>query len=98
MYHEHLYELKMLPDFAIGQRCFLVMSPAGNILWDCIPLLNEAVITFIRSKGGLKAIAFSHPHYYSTMIDWAAAFNPCCCYAQLSQPNPVDKKRICVGL
>ena len=73
--NEHLYALKMLPDFAIGQRCFLVISPAGNILWDCIPLLNEAVVAFIRSKGGLKAIAFSHPHYYSTMSDWAAAFN-----------------------
>jgi hypothetical protein len=73
--NDGLYELKMFPDFAIGQRCFLVISSTGNILWDCIPLLNEAVIAFIRSKGGLKAIAFSHPHYYSTMNDWASAFN-----------------------
>jgi hypothetical protein len=33
------------------------------------------VIEFIKSKGDLKAIAFSHPHYYSTMNDWAEVFN-----------------------
>ena len=82
--NDGLYELKMFPDFAIGQRCFLVVSPAGNILWDCIPLLNEAVIAFIRSKGGLKAIAFSHPHYYSTMNDWASAFRKYCLPVDMS--------------
>lgn len=61
--------------FAIGQRAMLVLSASGNVLWDCIPMLDEATITFIRSKGGLKAIAFSHPHYYSNMNEWAATFN-----------------------
>lgn len=69
-----LYELKMAPTFAIGQRALLVLSPEGNILWDCIPLLNEPTISIIRALGGLKAIAFSHPHYYSTMNVWAEAF------------------------
>lgn len=70
-----LYTLKTEPAFALGQRAFLLLSPNGNVLWDCIPLLDEATIDFIKSKGGLKAIVFSHPHYYSTMNDWAAAFN-----------------------
>ena len=73
--HEQLYELKMSPSFAIGQRALLVITPGGNILCDCIALLNEPTIEFIKSKGGLKAIAFSHPHYYTTMNDWAAVFN-----------------------
>lgn len=73
--NEGLYELKMVPSFAIGQRALLVLTPAGNILWDCISLLNEPAIEFIKSKGGLKAIAFSHPHYYATMNEWAAIFN-----------------------
>ena len=73
--HEQLYEIKMAPSFAIGQRALLVITPGGNILWDCIALLNEPTIEFIKSKGGLKAIAFSHPHYYSTMNDWAEIFN-----------------------
>lgn len=70
-----LYELKMVPAFAIGQRALLVLASEGNILWDCIALLNEPTIEFIRSKGGLKAIAFSHPHYYTTMNEWAQVFD-----------------------
>ena len=73
--NERLYALKMEPAFALGQRAFLVLSPNGNVLWDCIPLLDDATIDFINSKGGLKAIVFSHPHYYSTMNEWAAAFD-----------------------
>ena len=73
--NDSLYELKMVPSFAIGQRAFLVLTPGGNILWDCIPLLNEPTIEFIKSKGGLKAIAFSHPHYYTTMNEWADIFD-----------------------
>lgn len=72
---EQLYELKMAPSFAIGQRALLVLTPQGNILWDCIALLNEPTIEFIKSKGTLKAIAFSHPHYYTTMNEWAEIFN-----------------------
>ena len=70
-----LYELLMTPSFAIGQRALLVVAPHGNVLWDCIPLLDEPTVKFIRSKGGLKSIVFSHPHFYSTMNDWAAAFD-----------------------
>lgn len=72
---EYLYELEINPVFAIGQRALLVLTEKGNLLWDCIPLLDEMTIEFIRSKGGLAAIAFSHPHYYSNMNEWAETFN-----------------------
>lgn len=55
---EQLYEIQMVPNFAIGQRALLVCTPGGNILWDCIALLNEPLQEFIKSKGGLSAIAF----------------------------------------
>lgn len=70
----NLYELEINPMFAIGQRAMLVLSEQGNILWDCIPMLDEMTIEFIKGKGGLKAIAFSHPHFYSNMNDWAEVF------------------------
>lgn len=73
--HDRLYELEINPMFAIGQRALLVLSEKGNILWDCIPLLDELTIEFIKSKGGLKAICFSHPHFYSNMNEWAKIFN-----------------------
>ncbi len=73
--HDKVYELQIKPTFAIGQRALLILSDQGNILWDCIPLLNEPVIDFIKAHGGLKAIAFSHPHYYSNMNEWADVFD-----------------------
>lgn len=62
------------PKFAIGQRAILVCTPGGNVLWDCITLLDEDTIKKIKELGGLKAIVISHPHYYSTHIEWARAF------------------------
>jgi glyoxylase-like metal-dependent hydrolase (beta-lactamase superfamily II) len=73
--NSRVYELEITPHFAIGQRALLILSPQGNILWDCIALLDETAVDFIQSKGGLKAIAFSHPHYYSNMNDWAETFD-----------------------
>src|SRR5699024_8297664 len=58
-----------------GQRALFILSNEGNILWDCFPLLTEGTVEFIKSKGGLDAIAFSHPHYYSNMNHWAETFN-----------------------
>ncbi len=70
-----LLSLQSLPAFGINQRAFLLCTPHGNILWDCIAHLDEATETLIRALGGLQAIAISHPHYYTTMQDWAAAFS-----------------------
>jgi glyoxylase-like metal-dependent hydrolase (beta-lactamase superfamily II) len=70
----HLYGIGTVPPFAIGQRALLVRTPAGNILWDCISLLDDATIDILTALGGLEAIAISHPHYYTTMVEWSRAF------------------------
>jgi glyoxylase-like metal-dependent hydrolase (beta-lactamase superfamily II) len=62
------------PSFAIGQRALLVKSPGGNVLWDCISLIDEAAVRAVRDLGGIRAIAISHPHYYSSMVEWSRAF------------------------
>jgi hypothetical protein len=64
----------MEPPFAIMQRALLVQSPAGNILWDCIDLVNDEAVAEIKKRGGITGIAISHPHYYTTMLEWSAAF------------------------
>jgi hypothetical protein len=69
-----LLSLQTVPAFAINQRAFLLRTPTGNVLWDCIALLDPATEELVRGLGGLSAIAISHPHYYTTMQDWAAAF------------------------
>jgi len=62
------------PGFSIGQRALLLRTPEGNLLWDCITLLDEATVEAVRALGGIRAIAISHPHYYSTMVAWAHTF------------------------
>lgn len=62
------------PSFAIAQRALLVQAPDGNILWDCISLIDDATVDAVNALGGVKAIAISHPHYYSSMIEWSRAF------------------------
>jgi glyoxylase-like metal-dependent hydrolase (beta-lactamase superfamily II) len=37
--------------------------------------LDEALIEMIQAMGGLSAIVISHPHYYTTMVDWSRAFD-----------------------
>jgi hypothetical protein len=58
------------PSFAIGQRALLV----EGVLWDCITLLDDGLVAAVEARGGLRAIAISHPHYYSAMVEWAHRF------------------------
>lgn len=62
------------PSFAIGQRALLLRSPSGNFLWDCVPLVDEALVEAITAMGSLAGIAISHPHYYTSMVEWSQAF------------------------
>jgi glyoxylase-like metal-dependent hydrolase (beta-lactamase superfamily II) len=70
-----LFGIGMEPAFAIGQRALLVTRPEGNVLWDCIPLVDPALVEMIRGIGGVAAIAVSHPHYYASMVEWSRAFD-----------------------
>ncbi len=70
-----LYSITTAPTFAIGQTAYLVQSNGFNVLWDCISYLDEDTIQAINEIGGIDAIALSHPHYYSSQVEWAEVFN-----------------------
>ncbi len=74
-YEPGLIGIGTTPAFAIGQRAMLVLTPQGNILWDCISFVDEATVTLINGLGGLSAIAISHPHFYTSMGRWSRAFS-----------------------
>ncbi len=77
VWEEHepgLHSLRIAPHFGIGQRAFLIRHETGNILWDCLSLIDRETIERIESLGGISAIAISHPHYYSSMLEWSTAF------------------------
>lgn len=70
-----LHSIHTTPDFAIGQTAYLIEGKECNVLWDCVTYLDPATITEIKDFGGIDAIALSHPHYYSTQVEWAEAFD-----------------------
>lgn len=82
------------PHFAIGQRALLIRTPNGNVLWDCISLLDAATRDIVAALGGIAAIAISHPHFHATMVDWSRAFGDAPIYvhaadrAAVARPDP----------
>jgi glyoxylase-like metal-dependent hydrolase (beta-lactamase superfamily II) len=60
--------------FGIGQRAFVLETPRGNVLWDCVSLLDDNTFYNVCGLGGVDAIAISHPHYYTSMVDWSIRF------------------------
>jgi hypothetical protein len=80
-HHHNLFEdvepgvtrISTEPTFGIGQHAWLVDTKNGRILWDLVGYVDEATIAEVRRRGGVDAIAISHPHYFSTMIEWSHA-------------------------
>lgn len=63
------------PSIAIGQRALLVCTEQGNLLWDCVSMVDEAGRDRIAQAGGIDAICISHPHFYGANVDLADAFD-----------------------
>jgi hypothetical protein len=63
------------PAFAIAQRAMLLQTEQGYVLWECISLLDDETVAVVQQLGGIQAIAISHPHFYTSMIDWAILFD-----------------------
>lgn len=90
-----LTSIQTAPRFAIGHHAMLVETPDGNVLWDCVPLIDDATVAAIRARGRLAAIAISHPHFYATMVEWSHALGGVPVYvhaadrAWVQRPDPV---------
>jgi hypothetical protein len=77
-FHQHepgVIGIATEPHFGIGQRAVLVQTPAGNVLWDCVAFIDDATVAIVKALGGVKAIAISHPHFYTTHAEWSRAFD-----------------------
>lgn len=72
---EGLFSITTKPDFAIGQTAYLVQESGFNLLWDCLSYIDPNTVEAMKELGGLDAIALSHPHYYSSQVDWADALD-----------------------
>lgn len=81
-YHNRIEEVEpnltgigTVPGFAIGQRALLIRTPNGNVLWDCVSLLDDATVEAVRALGGISAIATSHPHTIGSLVEWSHALD-----------------------
>lgn len=70
-----LFSINAEPKFGIGQRAFLIQTARGNVLWDCVGPIDAPTVARINELGGIAEIAISHPHYYTSMVEWSRSFN-----------------------
>lgn len=70
-----LFGLATSPALGIGQRALLVPGEGGTVMWDCITYIDDDAVARVKELGGISAIALSHPHYYSSMVEWSRAFD-----------------------
>ena len=73
-------------------------TPHGNVLWDCISLVDDAIVEIVNGLGGLAAIAISHPHYYTSMVDWSAAFSGIPVYLHAADKSWIMRSSPCLNL
>ncbi|MGA9870043.1 MAG: MBL fold metallo-hydrolase [Rhodococcus sp. (in: high G+C Gram-positive bacteria)] len=69
-----LWGLATSPALAIGQRALLVPGEGGTVMWDSVTYIDDAAVERVTELGGISAIALSHPHYYSSMVEWSREF------------------------
>lgn len=68
-----LLGLGMAPAFAIDQRALVLPTASKRILWECTSLVTPEAVAALTADGPIDAIAISHPHFYTAMVDWSEA-------------------------
>ncbi|MCD2145267.1 hydrolase [Gordonia paraffinivorans] len=69
-----LIRLSLEPRVGIGQQGFLVETPAGNILWEPPGFVGPALVDEIERRGGIVAVAASHPHLLGAGVSLSHRF------------------------
>ena len=67
-----LHGLTASPGVGIGQQSKLLVTRAGNLLWDPIGYLDDAAVGEILALGSVAAIAASHPHMFGVQVEWSS--------------------------
>jgi hypothetical protein len=62
------------PQVGIGQTSLLVETPGGNLLWEPSGYVDDALVAQVEERGGIAAIASSHPHMFGVQLEWSRRF------------------------
>ena len=71
---EDIWRFYVRPNLGIRHYAYFVQRPEGNVLMDMQPLLTDDLADWIATRGGLKSIVLSHPHFYGAMDEFSARF------------------------
>lgn len=77
-----LHGISIEPTVGIGQRALLVQTPEGNLLWDPNGYLDDTLVAAVRERGGVAAVASSHPHMFGVQVEWSRRFGGVPVYVQ----------------
>ncbi|MEO9326455.1 MBL fold metallo-hydrolase [Gordonia aurantiaca] len=89
--------IRLTPDprVGIGQQGFLVTTDVGNILWEPPGFIGPTLVEEIERRGGLVAVAASHPHLLGAGVSLSHRFGRVPVYYNeldrrwLTRPDPV---------
>src|SRR5437764_5112239 len=77
-----LTTIESTPAFGIGQRAILARTPAGNVLWDCFALIDDATIDLLMGLGAWRRsrsrTRTTTPRWWSGVARWRSADRPGC--------------------
>jgi hypothetical protein len=43
------------------------------VLWECVSVVSDDAVAALRARGGVDLMAISHPHFYTSMVEWSEA-------------------------
>lgn len=61
------------PHFAIGQQALLIQTSEGNVLWDCVSLLDDATIARCEQQEGSPRSQARMP---TSTVHWWSGVRP----------------------
>ena len=66
-----LHAVTTTPQAGIGQQSKLVSTPAGNLLWDPVGFVDDAIVEQVLALGEVRAVVASHPHMFGVQVEWS---------------------------
>ncbi len=71
---EDVWRFSIEPILGIRHFAYFIERPDGNVLMDMQPLLTADLEDWVASKGGIRTVILSHPHYYGAMDEFSNRF------------------------
>jgi hypothetical protein len=66
--------IDVTPQSGIGQKTMLITTDGGNLLWEPSGYTDDAMLQAVADRGGVAAVASSHPHLVGAAVVWAREF------------------------